>query len=428
MKVANRLGIVCIAALACLAASAAFGRQPAGSAGKEIKRNSQFAFEEPEQDSSSVPPEPIEEPDLRDSDGAMSPWTGADTTGGEQGEYCDTCGGDRGGSCGSRGCFGGLWYGSVDYLLFRPRFSQAVAAVNRVDTSDSSTSPATSTSTDTVVEYPFSYQSGFRVAAGYRLLDCGGDFQVAYWRMTNDAQYSNGPADISNNNPFIAGNLENNPGNGQFLNASTGVTANIFDVDFAKCISMGGPSCDSCGGCDACDACFCPRWDLRFFAGARIADISRFNNNVVVTGEGNGVSFGNINARFVGAGPRVGILGRRYFGQCGLWSVYAKASQGLLIGDYRMGRTQIGPLEDEPTITGITNQFDLFRRMVPVTDIEIGGTWQMAPFTFVSVGYFFQCWWDLGQGENIQGTNFGPLDSANILGFDGLFVRGEMLF
>ena len=66
--------------------------------------------------------------------------------------------------------------------------------------------------------------------------------------------------------------------------------------------------------------------------------------------------------------------------------------------------------------------------MIPVTDIEVGGTWQMAPYTYVSIGYFFQGWWDLGQSETIPGTSFSALDTANILGFDGLFIRGEMLF
>ena len=51
------------------------------------------------------------------------------------------------------------------------------------------------------------------------------------------------------------------------------------------------------------------------------------------------------------------------------------------------------------------------------------GSWQVAPYAFISAGWFFQCWWDLGQAENITaGTSFGPLDSANILGFDGLFA------
>jgi hypothetical protein len=340
--------------------------------------------------------------------------------GGEMGGSCDTCGGDCGGSCCQRGCLGGLWYGSVDYLLFRPWMSQAVAEVRSVQTSDTSVTPSVSTLTDTVIQYPFEFQSGFRVAAGYRLLDCGGDFQVAYWRMTNSAQYNDGPANTQTNDPFITGNLENNPGNGQFLRSSTGVTANIFDVDFAKIISMGGP-------CGPCDCSFCPRWDLRFFAGVRATDITRYNDNQVTEADGNSVSTGDINARFVGAGPRVGIQGRRYFGACGLTSLYAKASQGLLIGDFNQSRTRTVPGEDT-TPTVITNQFNSFSRLIPVTDIELGGTWQMAPFTYVSVGWFWQCWWDLGQGENISGTNFGALDSANILGFSGLFVRGEMLF
>jgi hypothetical protein len=63
-----------------------------------------------------------------------------------------------------------------------------------------------------------------------------------------------------------------------------------------------------------------------------------------------------------------------------------------------------------------------------LTDIEIGGSWQVAPYAFISAGWFFQCWWDLGQSEGVIGTNYGPLDTSNILGFDGLFVRAEMLF
>lgn len=411
MKVANCVVALCVVVL--VTGAAARADEPDDRLRSGVMQTSQTVISDNSTESTDTTDSPAQE--------EPTPLAEAPSALGESwedvgGEPCDSCGG----SCG-RGCLGGLWYGSVDYLLFRPRMSQAVAEVRRVESTDTSVTPNVSTLTDTVIEYPFDYQSGFRVAAGYRLLDCGGDFQIAYWRMTGDAQYSDGPADISTNNPFIAGNLENNPGNGEFLNSSTGVTANIFDVDFGKCISMGGP----CGPCDSC--CFCPRWDLRFFAGARIADISRFNNNVVVDDGGEGQSFGNINARFVGGGPRVGIQGRRYFGQCGLWSLYARGAQALLIGDYRMSRTLRIPGEDT-TPTQITNQFNTFDRMIPATDIEVGGTWQMAPFTYVSVGYFWQCWWDLGQGENIQGANFGQLDSANILGFDGLFVRGEMLF
>ncbi|MCH8924118.1 MAG: hypothetical protein IIA67_13340 [Planctomycetes bacterium] len=417
MKLTIRVRVLSIAVLGCLAVPAARADEP-GPLRSPIQQTSYTPADGQPAGSARLAsqieatPDPIPE-DLGPIDGT-TPWQDVETAGRET---CGTCGGD----CCSRGRLRGLWYGSVDYLLFRPRMSQAVAEVRRVVQTDQTITPNVTTTTDTVIEYPFNYQSGFRVAAGYRLLDCGGDFQVAYWRMTNDAQYSDGPADVTNNNPTILGNLGNNPANGEFLNSSTGVTANIFDVDFAKTIAMGGP-CGSCGGCG------CPRWDLRFVAGARIADISRFNNSVVVDAQGNSQSFGNINARFVGAGPRVGIQGRRYFGGCGLWSLYTKASQALLIGDYRMGRTLNVTGQGSETPTQITNQNDLFRRMIPVTDIEVGGTWQMAPYTYVSIGYFFQGWWDLGQSETIPGTSFGPLDTANILGFDGLFIRGEMLF
>ena len=294
--------------------------------------------------------------------------------------------------------------------------------------SNSDVIPNTLTYTDDSVEFNFPYQSGFRASLGYRLLDCGGDIQVTYWRMSASASFHNdGPVVTGTDDDLLLfAQLKNNPGPGGFLSGSAGVTANIFDVDFAKCISMGGPQGE-------CDACFCPRWDLRWSAGARIADISRFDNNTATTPSTatelptDTITTGSIDARFVGAGPRIGVQGRRYFGCNGFLSLYAKASQALLIGDFRMRRETTSP-GDEQIQTATFIQNDRYSRMIPVTDIEVGGSWQIAPYTFVSAGYFFQCWWDLGFGETVLGTNFGPLDTANILGFDGLFVRGEIIF
>lgn len=373
----------------------------------------------PESAAASEPaPDPISSPAMN----ADADPTGPQPVWDDLGEGCDDCGGSRG--CGP--LRRGMWYGSVDYLLMRPRLSQGVAEVRRTLVTNTDVSPNTSTVTDTAQEFSFPYQSGFRAALGYRLLDCGGDIQVAYWRMTADSQFSDGPANTETDNPRLFGQLKNNPGNGGFLSATTGITANIFDVDFAKCLSFGGPQ----GPCDC--SCFCPRWDLRFWAGARIADISRYDNNITTTPTGTAaptdeIVTGNIDARFTGAGPRVGMQGRRYFGANGFLSLYARASQALLIGDYRMSRskTEFGN-QQVPTI--ITDQYDRYSRMIPVSDIEVGGSWQIAPFTYISAGYFFQCWWDLGQSETVIGTNYGPLDTSNILGFDGLFVRAEMLF
>lgn len=230
-------------------------------------------------------------------------WDGADA-GVDCDEGCDV-------GCFSGGCLQrGKWYGSIDYLLFRPRFSQAVTSVRRTLVTETSSELGSSTLVDQAIEAGFDYQSGFRAALGYRLLDCGGDIQVSQLRMNATGNATDGPANTVSNNPFIAGQLKNNPGNGGTLTTNYGVTANIFDVDFAKCLSFGGP-------CEPCDPCFCPRWDLRFWAGARIADISRYDNNVATTppltpSESQTVTTGDINARFVGAGPRIGGQGRRY--------------------------------------------------------------------------------------------------------------------
>jgi hypothetical protein len=422
MKVANCAHVLLIAAT-WLSAGAAWGASPGDGApvpmsrtrsapaavgrlkGGPLSQNTSSLLSEPE--AVAAPAADAEQASLE----PQQSWSdlSEDSAGG-----CDSC-------CADGILRRGMWYGSVDYLLMRPRLSQGVAEVRRTLVSGTGTAaPTSSTLNDNSVEFPFRYQSAFRVAIGYRLLDCGGDIQVAYWRMTGNASITDGPANTETDNPFIAGQLKNNPANGQFFAASTGITANIFDVDFAKCLSMGGP-------CGPCDACYCPRWDLRWNAGARIADISRFDNNVTSDANGNAVTTGLIDARFVGAGPRVGMQGRRYFGANGCLSLFARANQSLLIGDYRMSRSKITPGDSEVgTVT--TNQFDRFSRMVPVTDIEVGGSWQVAPYTYISAGYFFQCWWDLGQSETVIGTNFGPLDTANILGFDGFFVRGEMLF
>ncbi len=398
-----------------------YAMNPAASSRVNGRVSAQISNRAIEPETVETPPETINTPmagdDLNGASGALGAeiWEGAG---------CDDC---DSGCCPTGGIRHGLWYGSVDYLLMRPRMSQAVAEERRTlvttEASNGTAAPTTSTSNliDESVQFPFKYNSSFRVALGYRLLNCGGDIQFAYWRLTGNAQLIDGPASVSDNRLIIVGQLQCNPQDGQFLTASSGVTANIFDVDFAKCLALGGPK-------DPCDTCFCPRWDLRWSAGARIADISRFDNNVVSDSNGNSVTFANINARFVGAGPRVGVQGRRYFGQCGMLSAYAKASQALLIGDYTMSRVKTTP-GTAPVPTDITTQNDSFARMIPVTDIEIGGSWQVAPYAFISAGWFFQCWWDLGQAENITaGTSFGPLDSANILGFDGLFVRGELLF
>jgi hypothetical protein len=437
MKLINRMGVVLIALAAVLTASAAIAQQPItrprpGSARLAANPNAASRVRSrttaqqrltAEQDApplaeeTPAPVEPIEASEARSDSPSVTGefWDGVGEETGYDGGCCDV-------PCGMF-CRPGLWYASADYLLIRPQFSQGVALEQRVvtTTTNPSTEQPTSTATDTSMNYCFNYNSAFRVSVGYRLIDCGGDIQFTYWRMTGTDSVAAGPAEVTNGSNIIIGQLGCNPQDGQFYNAYTGVTANVFDLDFAKCLAFGGPQGD-------CECTVCPRWDLRWLAGFRAADVSRYNNIFVTDPNGSADSNGSINARFVGAGPRIGVQSRRYFGPCGRLSVFAKGTQAVLIGDYNMSRIK-NSIGDSPSANEVTAQYDSFCRMVPVTDIEVGGTWQVAPFAAISAGWLFQCWWDLGQAENISaGTNFGPLDSSNILGFDGLFVRGELLF
>ena len=70
-------------------------------------------------------------------------------------------------------------------------------------------------------------------------------------------------------------------------------------------------------------------------------------------------------------------------------------------------------------------------RLVPVTEIELGASWDFTERWTLSAGWFFAAWFDLGMGEtqtsNILGGN-GPqfvLDDSNIMSWDGLTARIE---
>ena len=97
----------------------------------------------------------------------------------------------------------------------------------------------------------------------------------------------------------------------------------------------------------------------------------------------------------------------------------ACATGSLLVGNYEQNITNFN-------ITPVpTNSFSTSRsmRVVPVAELEVGGSWRLTPRCVLTGGWLVQSWWDLGMQE-ITSTN----DDANILGFDGFFARAEMVF
>lgn len=320
---------------------------------------------------------------------------------------CGQCCGFCFNPCGCRG-----WYGDVDYLLVRPSFSENQGFLQRTTTQDQQEN---TTVTDRVVHQDFDYNSSVRTYIGYRF-SCGDEIRFTYWNFGDKSHLLSGqaPADGS---VVYAGHLEivtSEPG--QRLVVSAGLQANVYDIEYIKC------ACQKSGCCD-CDCC--PPWTLKYSAGIRIADVRRGDNTVLLDPDGTEARSGLITADFIGAGPRVGIEGRRFFGD-GRFSLFARSNFSLLLGEYDSKETRKTPATNPTTIE---NYFDSHDRLIPVAEIELGGTWQLGPCVNLSAGYLFQAWWDLGQFEQIQGNVFlNPIDDSNILSFDGLFARLEICF
>jgi len=326
---------------------------------------------------------------------------------------CSECG-QCGQSCGCCfnpcGCRG--WYGDVDYLLVRPSFSENQGFLQRTTTQDQQEN---TTVTDRVVHQDFDYNSSVRTSIGYRFC-CGDEIRFTYWNFGDKSHLLSGqaPADGS---IIYAGHLEINTSEpGERLVVSAGLQANVYDVEYIKC---------ACQNSGCCDSPCCPPWTLKYSAGIRLADIRRGDNTILLNGDGTEAEGAFITADFIGAGPRVGIEGRRFFSD-GNFSLFARSNFSLLLGEYDIKETRKTP-PTAPTTT--ENYFDSHDRLIPVAEIELGGTWQLGPCVNLSAGYLFQAWWDLGQFEQIQGNVFlNPIDDSNILSFDGLFARLEICF
>jgi hypothetical protein len=133
---------------------------------------------------------------------------------------------------------------------------------------------------------------------------------------------------------------------------------------------------------------------------------------------------------FSGAGLRTGLLGRRYVGRGGWFSLYAKGDISVLVGDMDI-RTDT---TDDPNGNPVTlrSHSNSARRVIPVTEVEAGLAMNLTSNIIVSSGYFLSAWHDLGMRDeydwNIPGLQLDNYDDANILGFDGFFARAQVNF
>ncbi|MEX2091364.1 MAG: Lpg1974 family pore-forming outer membrane protein [Pirellulales bacterium] len=309
------------------------------------------------------------------------------------------------------------WYFTADYLYVRASFSEALAYIEEDDNLPDAT--------DTFHELNFQHESSYRFGGGYKLDCCDEEVRFMFTRLSSFANTTAPPGSIV---PYESGN-EGGP-----TLISADVDAKSFDLEYRKTIPLGGAcgecgdccdtACDPCGCGDACCAPACPAWDVTWSGGVRFADVNWYRNYNGLDEDFEPSRVTTSTLSFDGGGPRVGLEGRRYFGSSNWCSAYLKGDISVLLGQMHQQVQRVD--QNEFSIT----QTARARRIIPVTEIEAGATAQLTKRSFLSAGYLFSAWHDLGFRDEFV-TSAATLlenqyDDANILGFDGFFVRLEV--
>jgi len=344
---------------------------------------------------------------------------------------CDSgCGGGGGGSCLScltgPGCTGQCFVGG-EFLYIRASYSDATAYLQQ-------NLPALTPNPGfNYAQVDFDYGSSYRFYGGYRVCECGCEVRFTYTNIDSDASFQS-PTQPADGSVVVTGPFEViTGGEGDSIFGDGRVEINDYDVAFSKTIPLGSPlgccdtCCDSCGDgccgdcCNDCCGCRCPAWDITWTGALRVADVEsqlNYASNIVST-TAPLARTATSRVDFQGVGFRTGLLGRRYFGKSGMGSLYVKGDISLLLGD--VDYSAVGTAFARHSIS--TTQ------IVPITEIEAGGTLFLTKNASISGGYMLAAWHDLGHRQmydfGAAGVQLEGMDDANIMGLDGFFVRAE---
>jgi len=350
-----------------------------------------------------------------------------------EGEGCysgDGCsGGSRLSLCGDGGK---QFFVGAEYLAVRASPSEAVSFLTR-DISNL-TSPS-----DTFNQFDFGYEGSFRFYGGIRSPNCGEEIRFTYTRFDTGSSFvsPNVPGGSAGSIQFISPLEVVATMDGQRVEGSANVNLQSFDLGWSKTIPLGSPlgGCDvgcgnECGGCcdsgdcGDCCGCWCPAWDLTFTGAVRTVNFDT-NRSFASFGTGSApLTTGRSRSEFDGAGGRIGMLGRRYLGRRGIASIYLRGDISLLVGQY----STLQERASAATPNQVTSQSLATTNVIPVTEIEAGGTVLLFGNTTLSSGYFISAWHDLGFRDEYDYGLQTSYDDANIMGFDGFFARVETAF
>jgi hypothetical protein len=298
------------------------------------------------------------------------------------------------------------WFVGADYRVIRTHFSEAVAFA----TLTAGAGPVGPDMRVVATELDFDYESSFAFFVGYHLSEQA-DLRFTYWNLDSETGASGAPGA----GQWLVDPFGNIAPAGAEIDTVASVDLHVFDFEYVR---------------RAQDDCGYVSWS--YSAGLRMADVDQFYESTITAG---GVlSNGVFEADFFGVGPYASFTGY-VWGRRPL-SAFAKVGGALLVGDYNVSTDLLFP-----GVATAGQEADRIRT-VPVLESELGVTWQPGPRFRLSAGWLFQAWMNIGvsggtfDGENLPlfggppgvDTVFGGTDDADIMSFDGLFVRGELDF
>ncbi|QDV80312.1 Lpg1974 family pore-forming outer membrane protein [Botrimarina mediterranea] len=327
------------------------------------------------------------------------------------GDECGTC--DLG-YCGSGVGGGGQVFVGAEWLSVRGTFSEATAYREYSLAND----------LETFHQFDMDYGSSYRVFGGYRLCNCGGEVRFTYTNFNSDGGFTSPPNPNDNTDTIYYAPYELALGDGDVVYGRAKVNVDNYDIGFSKTIPLGCPLQSGCGDC--CDPCCqpCAAWDITWSGGVRFASVDSSLAYGTTRASTSNVPnrFAESTVNFDGAGLRFGLTGRRYFGRTGVLSAYLRGDISLLLGDVEHGVSGTTFTDTSITTTEV----------IPVTEIEAGLTGYVTQNLSVSAGYLLSAWHDLGHrteyNYSVSPSQVYSMDDANMMMFDGFFIRATAAF
>lgn len=316
--------------------------------------------------------------------------------------------GNRCQHCSSHSSQTSRWFAGQEYLLLRTHFSEALAFARVRDTMPGGVFTRRVQSE----ELDFDYESSFRSTLGYHLNN-GADLRFTFWHLDVDTLVT-GVAGVGETIADPYGGLAMT---GSDIAASAAVKMNVYDLEFVRPLHFTRPNVG-----------------FEYSAGFRFADVEQSSVSTIRNG-GVTTSQGIFTTDFFGVGPYMSLTGKASPPRFERLSLVSKMATALLVGHYEVG--------SQFTVPGMLDgaQEAERTRMVPVIEMELGSEWRATDRLTISSGWLFQAWFNLGASGGTFDPNAGaagggvfdePMfvgtDDADIMSFDGLFVRAELDF